>query len=355
MDIFSFWDNLPVVGGYFAGMPRIVKFILTAALVLVLLVLLGKMMSGKPGGTGERPRERERPKPSPKPPRHHRHRHEETKEEAGMEETGETSEELFGETGGSLDLLAGEGEQAGQGSIEALLSGKPITPEETSLESLAEPGLVAGEKKAKPEKKEEKQKKKEMPEESGPIGLPKELEEELEKEEAEKEKHGRHRPRKKAGKPVEFEEIKLEEIKPGKEKSGKKKQPEVKKEEKKGGLFGFLGGKKKPGKKLGKHDIMKMLDEGKSDKEILDALASSGILRGKAREMYAEVYKLWKEKRADLIQKKKELEEQKKLIQYKYLKMQIDEETFKKMMTDIQKKLVDVEAKLKATESLFKD
>ena len=347
MGIFDFWDNLPIVGSYFAGMPRFVKFILTAILILVILVGIGKLLSpGKQGGGSEVKEKPERPKAKPERHEHRHHRHEEKKEEAEKsEETGEIGTEEIGggplfeeETNtGDLGLLAGGEEETGQTSIESLLAGKPVIPEEEE-EKKVEKKM---EKQVKPKKKEK------MPESGGPIGLPESLEEELEKEE-----HKEKATQKPSGKPVEFEEIKL----PSKREMEKQKRQKPVPEKKPGkpGILGILG-KKKETKKLTGLDIMKMLDDNKKESEIISKLTSSGMTHGKARETYTKAYKIWKEKRDPLIQEKRELEEQKKLIQYKYLKMQIDEDTFKKMMTNIQKKLVDVEAKLKSSDRFFKN
>ena len=80
MDIFDFWDNLPIVGSYFAGMPRFAKFILTAILILVILVGIGKLLSpGKQGGGSEVKEKPERPKAKPERHEHRHHRFEERK------------------------------------------------------------------------------------------------------------------------------------------------------------------------------------------------------------------------------------------------------------------------------------
>ncbi len=363
MDPFGFWDSLPIVGSYFAGMPRFVKFILTSILILVVLIGLGKMMGESKKVPTSKPPEKG---PEPKPKEHHRHGRHRRQEQKQPQPTQTAEEDLFGSStessaesdlfgepsndlgldlGGGLDL--GEGPPK-EGSIESLLAGQPITPESELGEMVEKPKK----KQKKPGQKQAATKKKELPEASEPVGLPEELEEELEKEEPET---GQKIQKRRIGKkpPVEFEEINL--AKPKERKKEGKPKEENKGEKKGGGLFGLFGGGKNEGKpkKLSKIDIMKMLDEGKPDAEILKMLEESGMNHGEARRFFGDIKRKWEANRKPLLDKKKELEHQKKMIQYQYLKMQIDEETFKKMMTDIQKKLVDINSKLKFTERHF--
>ncbi len=368
MDPFSFWDNLPVIGSYFAGMPRFMKFILTASLVLILLIILGKRFSGE-NETKQEDAHNKETKPKESKHAHHRHHHgEQESSETETEATVSGDEDLFGgdlglggsETGdsGGLDLGESDG-----GSIENILSGQPITPETDLLSGVSE-------KEEKPEKekkqttetkKEAKKKQTALPEGEGPIGLPEDLEAELEREDGSVGVSGSRATgsRRKIGKkpPVEFEEINLaggepktKKVTANKEKTTKSKTAVAKP---KGGFLAGIFDKPKKKEKIDKHDIMEMLDKGTPYDEIVKKLEDSGMNHGEARRFFADIKKKWETARKPLLDKKLELENQKKMIQYQYLKMQIDEQTFRKMMTDLQKKLVDVQAKLKFNERLF--
>ncbi|GEM_PF-4286628 len=318
--MFEFWDNLPVVGPYFAGVPEIVKAGLTGMLILIVLVIGVKALKGKGPSGGRRRRSR---------------REREEVEETGPGEELETglegemvgTEGLEGEMGRDLGLFEEEKSEAG---IESLLAGQPITPESELFPE--EVGETKQEKKAKEKEEKKKEEKVEAAE------LPTEIETVLEEEPEEK-------PKKKE-KPVLFEEIDL--AKMG-EKHGRKTREVPKREEKP--KEEVKAGSEKPLKRF----IMESLDTGKNEKEIISEIIKRGIGRGKARVLLKQVEELWKTKRKPLLDKKKELEHQKKILQYKYLKMQISEDNFKKLMNDIQKQLIEIESKLKASEKLFND
>ena len=366
MDPFAFWDKIPVVGSYFAGMPRSVKFLLTAALVIVIVIGLGKNNESRKPHTShsEKQVDTEKPKRGEHHHRHHQHEESSITNQVGSETP---SNDLFGEEdnglfSNSMDLGAElNGDNSGT-SIESILSGEPITTE-TEITKKVEKTQ---------EKKEEKQvednKKEALPSEEGPIGLPEDLEEELEAEEketdtkkSERRKIKQHFEKKP---PVEFEEIKLtptgaRTTKPRKEQKTTKSQKNIEKgPEKKsrgGGFFSkLLGGSRKKKKQPTKLEIMKMMDKGQSDDEITKILADSGMNHGEARRYLANIRHIWDTERKPLLDQKSELEEKKKTLQYQYLRMEIDEETFKKMMTDLQKKIVDVDTKIKMTEKYFK-
>ena len=321
--MFEFWDNLPVVGPYFAGMPEIVKTVLTGMIILIILVIGAKALKGggKSGGG-----------------RRHRHREEE------VEEAETTEEEAPSEELNNLGLGEASGGGGGE-SIESMLAGQPITPESElfpeekggSVESLL------GESEAKP-KEEKKKKSEEKPEKAESVGLPTEVETVLTEEEESKGEEEK--------KPVEYEEIDLSKMPKVRGRQVKEGQP-VKQKKTQQGKETTEKGETTLTEKNWKKKVMEMLDQGKGEREILSLMFKMNIGRGRARVMFKQLEDTWNKKRKPLLNKKKELEEQKKILQYKYLKMQITEDNFKKLMNDVQKQLLEIEAKLKSTEKLF--
>lgn len=100
---------------------------------------------------------------------------------------------------------------------------------------------------------------------------------------------------------------------------------------------------------------MEHFDLGMSPVKVATQLRKHRVHPSKAKAIVNQTYSLWLEKREPVIMEIKEIHERMKRIHYKFLKMQIDEKTRREMLVENQKKLIELEAHLKATDSFFED
>ena len=98
---------------------------------------------------------------------------------------------------------------------------------------------------------------------------------------------------------------------------------------------------------------MLQYDAGVPPKKVETLLCVKGVSRTSAKQLAFRTYKIWIEKREPLIRGIKEIRELIKRIEYKYLKRQIDEKTRKETLNDANRKLAELEAKLKGSEDYF--
>lgn len=135
----------------------------------------------------------------------------------------------------------------------------------------------------------------------------------------------------------------------------KEKLEEVREELEKGKVKTSITEKapEKIGKKGVRYFCMECFDAGMSPVKVTTKLRRIHFMPGEAKTIAMRTYKLWLEKREPIIKEIKETNEKIKRIQYKFLKRQIDEPTRKAMLIENQKKLIELEAKLKSTEDYF--
>jgi len=107
------------------------------------------------------------------------------------------------------------------------------------------------------------------------------------------------------------------------------------------------------GKKGVKHFCMECFDAGMSPVKVTTRLRRMHFMPGEAKTVTMRTYKIWLDKRRPILDQIKEANEKIKRIHYKFLKRQIDEPTRKAMLIENQKKLIELEAKLKSTEDYF--